>query len=274
MLSVQALIVYPIKSTRGWVVPSAEVEPRGLRHDRRWMLVRPDGAALTQRELPRLGRIAAMPAGEGLRVRAPGRAPLDVPTPGSGASRLTVTLWKDRVAGTVADADAHRWFSEYLGVEARLVYMSGHTVRPVDPDYAVGASHVSFADGFPLLLTTTASLEDLNRRLDAPLPMRRFRPNVVVAGAEPYAEDRWRTIRAGTVDFHVVKPCARCVVTTTDPETGARGREPLHTLATYRRKNGKVYFGQNLIPGGSGTIRVGDPVTVLDEGAAVVGTQR
>ncbi|WP_457654464.1 MOSC domain-containing protein [Rhodocaloribacter sp.] len=267
MLTVQALIVYPIKATRGMVVPSAEVEARGLRHDRRWMLVRPDGAALTQRERPRLARIAAAPIAEGLRVAAPGMPPLDVPTPGPHAPRLTVTIWKDRVAGTLAGDHAHRWFSEYLGVEARLVHMPGQTVRPVDPRYAVGAAHVSFADGYPLLLTTTASLDDLNRRLDAPLPMRRFRPNVVVAGAEPYAEDRWRAIRVGAVGFHVVKPCARCVVTTTDPETGARGKEPLRTLATYRRKNDKVYFGQNLIPGGRGTIRVGDAVTVLAEGA-------
>jgi uncharacterized protein YcbX len=267
MLTVQALIIYPIKSTRGWAVSSVEVEARGLKHDRRWMLVRPDGTALTQRELPHLARIAAAPTGEGLRVSAPGLPPLDVSTPGPHAPRLTVTLWKARVAGTPAGDEAHRWFSEYLGVEARLVHMSGQTVRPVDPRYAVGAAHVSFADGYPLLLTTMASLDDLNRRLDAALPMRRFRPNVVVAGAEPYAEDRWRTIRVGAVGFHVVKPCARCVVTTTDPETGARGKEPLRTLATYRRKNGKVYFGQNLIPGGRGTIRVGDAVTVLAGGA-------
>lgn len=270
MLTVQALIVYPIKATRGMAVPLAEVEARGLRHDRRWMLVRPDGAALTQRERPHLGRISAEPVAGGLRVAAPGMPRLDVATPGPDAPRLTVTLWRDRVTGTVAAPPVHRWFTEYLGVEARLVHLSEETVRPVDPAYAVGAAHVSFADGYPLLLTTTASLDDLNRRLDAPLPMRRFRPNVVVAGGEPYAEDRWREIRVGRIGFHVVKPCARCVVTTTDPETGARGKEPLRTLATYRQRDGKVYFGQNLIPGGEGAIRVGDPVTVLREGNAFV----
>ncbi len=270
MLTVHAIHVYPIKSTRGMVCASAEVTARGLRDDRRWMLVRPDGAALTQRELPHLGRIAALPITGGIRVVIPGTAPFEVPYPGPHAPRLTVSLWEDRVTGTLAESRAHRPFSEFLGVESRLVYMDERTLRPVDVRYSVGEAVVSFADGYPLLLTTTASLGDLNRRLDAPLPMLRFRPNLVVSGTEPFAEDQWREIRVGTVGFHVVKPCARCVVTATDPETGVRGKEPLRTLATYRERDGKVFFGQNLIPAGPGTIRVGDPVAVLREGAAAV----
>jgi uncharacterized protein YcbX len=136
--------------------------------------------------------------------------------------------------------------------------MSGDTVRPADPEYAPAGTRVSFADGFPFLLISEESLADLNRRLADPLPMNRFRPNLVVAGAEPYAEDGWDRIEIGGVRLRMVKPCARCVVTTTDQTTAQRGKEPLRTLATYRKVEGEVMFGQNVVPEGRGHLRVGD----------------
>jgi hypothetical protein len=162
-----------------------------------------------------------------------------------------------------AEPAAHAWFSRYLGFDCRLVYMDEAAHRPVDPQYAPEGREVSFADGYPLLLTAEASLADLNARLDAPVPMNRFRPNLVVAGGMAFAEDGWSRVRIGAVPFQVVKPCARCVVTTIDPQTAAQGKEPLRTLSRFRRRQGKVFFGENLIPEQPGIVRVGDPVEVL-----------
>ncbi|GIV59161.1 MAG: molybdenum cofactor biosynthesis protein [Rhodothermaceae bacterium] len=263
MLQVSALFVYPIKSTRGRALRQATVEPCGLADDRRWMLVDAGGTAVTQREAPRLAFVEALPEPDGLRVVIPGRDPCFVPRPPREAARVTVRIWGDRVPAAPAPGDVHAAFSAFLGQPVRLVHLPGDVVRPVDPAYAVGADRVSFADGFPLLLASEASLAELNRRLPDPLPMDRFRPNLVVAGGRPFEEDTWKKIRAGEVTFHVVKPCARCVVTTIDQQTGLRGKEPLRTLATFRRREGKVLFGQNLIPEGPGVVRVGDRVEVL-----------
>jgi len=160
----------------------------------------------------------------------------------------------------VVDGGAGEWFTRLLGVRSQLVYMPDDVVRPVDPTYGVSTDRVSFADGFPFLLISQESLDDLNRRLAVPLPMNRFRPNLVVSGCAPFAEDGWPGFAAGGVEFRVVKPCARCVITTTDQATGERGREPLRTLATYRNVGGKVMFGQNVIHRGTGSLELGNRV--------------
>ncbi|MDF3149640.1 MOSC domain-containing protein, partial [Streptomyces sp. T21Q-yed] len=210
--------------------------------------------------------------GGGVRLSAPGTDPLTVPVPRT-VGTVPVEIFRDKVEAVLAEDDtAHAWCSAYLGADVRLAFMDDPgTRRPVDPEYALPGETVSFADGYPLLLTTTASLDALNSLIaqgdhaqEGPLPMNRFRPNVVVSGTAAWAEDDWSRIAIGEVTFRVPKKCGRCVVTTTDQATAERGREPLHTLGRHRRLDGKLVFGQNLVPLSRGTIRVGDPVTILD----------
>lgn len=259
------VFIYPLKSTKGLSLPRAQVEPLGLEHDRRWMLVRPDGSFVTGREAPSLVRVSAVPQGAGLRVSTPGMPELEVPVPAEGALRREVTLWKDTCSAAVASQEAERWFSQFLGEPVSLVYVDARMERPVDPTYAAPEDRVGFADGFPLLLLSRASLEELNRQLPRPVRMENFRPNLVVEGCEPFAEDRWKRLRVGEVELEVVKPCARCVFTTVDPETGLKAQdgEPLRTLARVRLIHGKAMFGQNVLVRRPGTLQVGDPVEVL-----------
>jgi len=276
---------HPLKSARGLRLQAAEAGTTGLRHDRRWMIVDADGRFVSQREDPRLGRIVPEIGEDSLRLSAPslhesglresglpesGRPELTLPLDvGDGPAR-TVTIWGDRVEARACGPEADAWVAALLGPGHGLVAMPDDAVRPVDPGYAEPGDRVSFADGFPYLLTTTASLDELNRRAGTRLTMERFRPNLIVEGAAPFEEDRWRRIRIGEVVFRVAKPCARCVVTSLDPDTQEAGPEPLRTLARFRTRNGKVLFGQNLLPDGGGTLRVGDPVEVLerDDGPA------
>lgn len=239
------------------------MEPRGLRHDRRWMLVDAAGRFMTQRVLPQMARIEVEVQGEGLCVRAPGMDELHVPL-FDGYKREPVVVWDDTVAAAVAPGEVNAWFSRFLDQPCRLVHMPSDASRPVDPEYAKAGEEVSFADAFPVLLATEASLADLNSRLAEPVTILRFRPNVVIAGAmDPFEEDVWKEIRIGEVRFHVAKPCARCAIVNVDPATGIPSREPLRTLASYRTVDNKTLFAQNLIPVNSGTIRVGDEVEVL-----------
>ena len=266
--TVAAVVRYPVKSCAGHSVERAELDAYGIVGDRRWLIVDPDGEFLTQRDAPRLALLRPDLNEGGLTLSAPGVDTIDVPINTDGPT-LDVRVWNDRCRGVDQGDDAAAWLSDYLGASHRLVKMTSDFERPVDADYAVSADDaVSYADGFPVLLANTGSLDELNRRLESPVPMDRFRPNIVVSGADPFEEGTWKTIRIGDVTFHVVKPCARCVVTTTDQATGERGTEPLTTLASFRRdENGKVYFGQNLIHSAKhGEIAVGDAVTILDVG--------
>jgi hypothetical protein len=239
------------------------------------MIVDPDGEQLTQREEPALTRVHPLPRPDGgLVLRAAGLPDLEVPRP-SAADPVEVAVWGFRLPAAPADQQADRWLTKLLDRPVRLVWLDDPTRRPVDPAYGQPADRVSFADGYPLLLTNAASLDALNGwmlaagDLDAPLPMTRFRPNVVVSGAAPWAEDGWlgRRLRIGAVAFRAVKPCGRCVVTTTDQETGRRGTEPLRTLARHRSIDGRLVFGVLLNPDPPyGEIAVGDPVTVVPAG--------
>ena len=240
----------------------AEVTLRGLAHDRRWLIVEPSGQFLTQRTQPTLALVRPQVLVDGgLRLSAPGQPDLVVAQPTDTALPRRVQVWSDTVDAVEADAEAHAWFSAYLHLDVQLVYMPAERIRPADPAYGNPGDHVSFADGYPILITTEASLADLNRRLETPVPMNRFRPNIVVNGTEPFAEDQWKHIQIGELPMRSVKSCARCVVTTTDQQTAARGKEPLRTLATFRKWDGGVYFGQNLIPDTTGIIRVGDAIS-------------
>jgi len=201
--------------------------------------------------------------GDWLQLEAPGMSPLEVPIEREPGPTVRVSVWKDESAALDEGRTAAEWFSAYLESSARLVRLANDDARPLGAPSAQPGDRLSFADAYPFLLLSEASLDGLNRRLSLPLPMDRFRPNIVITGCGPHAEDRWRLVRIGEVDFRVAKPCARCVITTTNQRTGERGREPLRTLATYRLQDGEVLFGQNLVHGGRGVIRVGDRVVVL-----------
>jgi uncharacterized protein YcbX len=261
------LRVYPVKSLGGVSVRASAVDALGLALDRRWMLVDADGVFLTQRVHARMALAAAAPDGTGgVVVTAPGLPPLAVAPPPAGAPRRHVRVWADVVEGATHPPEVDAWFSTFLGAPTSLVYMPEDVVRPVEPPYAAPGDRAPFSDAFPLLVVSRESVAGLNERLAergaAPVEVRRFRPNVVVEGVgTPHAEDAWHGFDAGGVSFEVAKPCARCVVTTIDPDTAARGDEPLRTLAEYRRRGGKVLFATNVIPRGRGTLRVGDAVT-------------
>lgn len=276
-LTVSGLNVYPVKSTAPLAVEAARVTPRGLEHDRRWMLVDEDARFLTGREHPRLTQIRSRLEDGALAIDAPGMPALELPLAEPEGVRRSVDLWGSPCPAVYAGEGYDAWFSELLGARCHLVRMTAACGRPVDPDVGRDGDEVSFADGYPLLLIAEASLADLNARLAAPVSMRRFRPNVVVAGGEAFAEDGWRRLRIGSVEFDGVENCSRCVFTTIDPDTGEKhpDLEPLRTLGSYRRRpEGGVYFGQNLIPRSEGTVRVGDPIEVIERARPVPGLGR
>ncbi len=266
---VTGLHIYPIKSTAATDLITAQVEPWGLAGDRRWMAVDPAGAQMTARERHRLLAVTAELAGAGLIVRSPGCPPLVV-APAPDAPRRTVSVWGTSFPASDAGDAAARWFSDWLEEPARLVHLDDPTVRPLKPGKGEPDDRVSLADAYPLLLTTSTSLGQVNDwiaedhpddRLDR-LPMRRFRPSVVVDGTEPFAEEGWARVRIGPVTFRGGGACMRCVLTTIDPWTMARGKEPVRTLARRHRRDGKTWFGLNLVPRSRGTVRVGDEVVV------------
>jgi uncharacterized protein len=264
---------YVIKSCGGTDLTSAVVEPWGLAGDRRWMVVDAGGEPVTARERPRMVLVSACPAPDGgITVSAPGVAPLRIARPATETVKVSVWGSAPMRAGYAGEAAAG-WFSAVTGVPSRLVYLADPAQRHPNPAFARPADTVTFADAYPMLLTSQDSLDDLNQLIgggpnaaEGPLVMTRFRPSLVVAGAAPWAEDGWRRLRVGAATFRAVKGCDRCVLTTVDPQTAARGKEPIATLARYRKWDGKTWFGMNLIPDTPGAvISVGDPVEVLDE---------
>ncbi|NQD35835.1 MOSC domain-containing protein [Permianibacter sp. IMCC34836] len=268
MLTLSSLHIYPIKGIAGIALASARVEPRGLQGDRRWMLIDENDQFISQRELPAMSQFNAVADGAGWRISTAGQLPalppllLQTPT---AAERVLATVWSDTVSAIVAPEPVNAWFSRALAQPVRAVFMDAEARRPVDRDYGRASDEVSFADGFPLLIANTASLADLNARIGESLTMARFRPNLVLSGAEAWTEDGWQRLRIGDIEIDLVKPCARCQVTTLDPATGQmHGRqEPLRTLAKFRKDAGKVMFAVNAIARGSGPLQAGMPVTVL-----------
>lgn len=260
------LNIYPVKSAHGIALDSSQVGPRGLDYDRRWMVVDGDGTFITQRQQPKLALIRVKLARETgvLELTAPAMPALKIPFEPVTAVPKKVQVWGDEVNALSVSDEADRWLSELLGLPCQLVFMPDEAKRQIDLDFARAGEQVGFADGFPFLLISQASLEDLNERLEQPLPMNRFRPNLVVNGCEAFAEDSWRRLRIGELILRVVKPCARCVITTTDQDTAEVGKEPLKTLATYRKVDNKVMFGQNLIHENLAELHLGDEVEVLE----------
>jgi uncharacterized protein YcbX len=263
-IRISGLYYYPVKSGGGTALSSATLGARGIVGDRTYLVVAADGRFVTQREKPRLALIAPTLTQEYLSLSAPGMAAIDVPV--AGESSRQVVIWGDVVAATDQGDDAAEWLSQFLGAPHRLARIADDdsrmswTVRGVTSTYKM-----AFTDAYPVLMTSVASLDDLNQRLESPVAMNRFRPNIVVDGAAAFAEDAWRQLRIGGVDSTVAAPCIRCVIISVNQDTGKRGMEPLRTLATFRRDDeGGVSFGQNLVYKRGGEIRVGDTVEVID----------
>lgn len=265
MLSVSALFIYPIKSLGGISVTSALVTGRGLQFDRRWMLVDADQVFITQRGHPQLALFRVSIHEEGLLVQhtLTGES-IRIPFyPQTDEEQIIVRVWQDHCAARVVAPETDEWFSQQLGFPCRLVYMPEEERRAVDREYAFHEEITGFSDAFPFLLIGQASLDDLNSRLEEPLPMNRFRPNIVFTGGDAFEEDSLEEFTISQVRFFGVKLCARCAITTTNQETAAREKEPLKTLALYRMWNNKIYFGQNLLHKGEGWIKVGDEMEVV-----------
>ncbi len=271
-MRLSSLYTYPIKGCHRVEHERATVQPWGLAGDRRWLIADDEGRMLTQRDDPGLTRVFPSILDGLLRLRAEGRPVLTVPAAPAVPGELTeVAVWHTPVLLSPAGEEADAWLSVTLGRKARLFYLDDPARRPVEPEYASPADRVNLADAYPLLLTNSASLAAPNDWLTVesprewPLPMTRFRPNVVVDGAPAWAEDGWLggRLRIGGVTFRAPKACDRYVVTTPDQETGARGHEPLRTLGRHRNVNQKLLFGLNLIPDRTGGVAVGDEVEVL-----------
>ena len=267
MITVSNLTYYPIKACRGFDVTESRVERMGLADDRRMMVVTPKGKFLTQREHPKLALITPTLGGDSVMLSAPNVESLQVEIQKSGAE-FPVNIWSSKSVNAIDQGDqAAEWLSSWLGVDVRLVHVDERFKRKLNPDYTVSTEdHTGFADGYPILVISEESLSDLNSRLDAsrPVPMNRFRPNLVVKGCEPFAEDNWKRIRIDGIEMAIVKPCPRCVVTTIDKETLAKHKEPLKTLSKYRMQEGGAMFGMNVIPLDEGEIRVGMSVEVIE----------
>lgn len=267
MLNITNISIYPVKSLRGVELDHAAVQNRGLEGDRRWMLIDNNNRFISQRECPKMSTIRAVQVKDGLSLEFPDQTKIKVLFPDDSNDIEKVTIWNSTVEAALADENYNSFISNYLGTPCRLVYMPDWALRRVNPRFDSGNDIVSFADGYPFLIIGRTSLEELNKRLTEPVPMERFRPNLVFSGGEPFCEDNWSRIRIGEVVFRVVKPCERCVITTIDQNSGKpSGPEPLRTLATFRRSaGGTVLFGQNMIAENPGpVIKIGDEVEILE----------
>lgn len=290
-MHISEINIYPIKSLKGISLENSHVEKRGLRYDRRWMLTDPDGMFFTQREVPKMAAVTVEIMNGALGVSAEGYGSLEIPFEPDRGERESVTVWDSTFVAETYLGPMNEWFSEVLSKRCKIVRMPDNAKRHVSERFDEGKDTVSFADGYPLLLIGKASLDEVNERIsnadkgvrvpaETPLPMNRFRPNVVVTGTNPFEEDRWARIKMGEAIFRVVKPCARCVITTVDQATGEfDGKEPLRTLASFRMAKQvhpgnfeafghgptAVLFGENLIPESeSSTIGVGEEVEVIE----------
>lgn len=264
MSTLSQLAIYPIKSTTQVSLDSATMGPFGLDLDRRWMLIDNEGVMLTQRKYARMCLISTSIIDGKLTVNAPGMRELGIEPVSTASDTITATVWEDSCNAFNCGEAAEKWFSDFLNTPARLVYFPDNELRQVDLNYARQGDITAFSDGFPYLLISQASLDDLNSRLDQPVEMSRFRPNLVISGVEAFAEDHWKKIRIGDVTFNLVKPCSRCIIPAIDPKTAKKSAEPVRTLANYRMHDNKIFFGQNLIAEGSGELQVGMPVEVIE----------
>lgn len=272
MLTISQLFIYPIKSLGGIEVDMATLSDRGFVNDRRWMLVDNNNHFLTQREYASMALLRVSIAHDGLCVthHVSGHQ-LHIPLKPKTADTAIADIWDDQCEVQFVDPQADKWFSEKLATPCRLVYMPDSAERRIESKYAIDKEIASLSDGYPLLMIGQSSLDDLNSRMEKPLPINRFRPNIVFTGSAPFAEDTMQHFKIGSIDFYGVKLCARCPITTIDQDNATKAKEPLRTLATYRMWNNKVYFGQNVLFHGKGTLQVGDVIVPVKEGNVLNG---
>ncbi len=264
-LTISQLHVYPVKSLRGISLAESDLQLAGLAHDRQWMLVDSKGAMMTQRSHPQMALVDTSLDDGVLVLDTFGMDTHRVPVTDAAMARRSSSVWGSAVSGIDVGDETADWLGQAIGEECRLIAFPASDTRPCDPEYSNPGDHTRYADGFPLLVVTQASLDYLNERLATPVSINRFRPNIVIDGANAHDEDDWRTLRIGDISMRLVKACARCSVPTVDPESGVlAGPEPIHTLSSYRRRDGEVFFGINASPDGEGRLAVGDTVSILD----------
>jgi len=260
--TLSAITLYPVKSLAGISVNSWPVTKTGLQYDRKWMLVDNSGQFLSQRKLPQMALIKTALTDSYLILSASGMKDLLLRIKPADGNIINSTIWNDQCEARSVSQEADEWLSSFLNQSCHLVYQPDEMIRRVDPDYGRPTDNVAFSDGFPFLIISKNSLVSLNREMQLNLPMTRFRPNLVIAGCSAYAEDNWREISIGAIDFRLPKPCSRCAIPTIDPETAQTGKEPLRTLNRIRKWHNNVYFGQNALHNQCGTLTVGDIVQV------------
>ncbi|TAF66179.1 MAG: MOSC domain-containing protein [Cytophagales bacterium] len=267
-MKVKSIHIYPIKSCGSINLQEAQISPTGFLYDRNFMLVDTQMRFLSQREYPQMAHIQVeiLSQEATLKIDAPHKKTLYIAINDflQKGYPMPTTIWNDTCTTLFYSAEADQWFSDFLGIDCRLTYLPSTSERIIDPQYNPKQKITSLSDGYPFLLTTEASLDDLNQRLENPITMQRFRPNIVIEGVKPFEEDQWKTIKIGDLYFDIAKPCARCQVITIDPQTAEVGKEPLKTLSTFRKKDNKVLFGQNLIhQKNEGSIKVGDTIEII-----------
>lgn len=262
-IKVTELNIYPIKGTMGTSLPELVINDTGPKNDRRWVIIDETGKFISQRTHPSLAIVKSEVVEEKLKLIIPHMEPILIDTCNEG-DMLEAVIWKDTCHVIEQSKQASQALSDYLKIPCKLVGLAKNTIRPVNPKYTVtDKDRILFADGFPFLITSQTSLNDLNSKLSEAVPMNRFRPNIVVEGLTPYEEDNWKRLHIGNVFFEAVKPCSRCIVITVDQLTGVKGKEPLKTLAKYRNSEKGIMFGMNLIHCNEGVIKVGDNLEVI-----------
>ncbi len=265
------IYIYPIKSLTGIPVQQWEVTKTGLKYDRQWMLIDAQQQFLSQRRLAKMALIKTQLIDEKIIISAPGQSSLSIPLSPlayQDSAPINVTIWHDHCHAKQVNKETDQWFSEFLGQACQLVYQPENSIRTVDQHYAQTTDQTSFSDGFPFLIVSEASLALLNQQMGLTLGIERFRPNLVIAGCTSYAEDTWRTISIGDIRFRLPKPCSRCPIPQIDPETAIMGKEPLRTLARFRKWQNKVFFGQNALHDNVGNLQVRDSVAIQTTGTA------
>ena len=261
--------LYPVKSLAGIEVKYWPVNRRGLFLDRHWMIVDEEGRFLSQRSHPEMATIKTSLDNESLTISTAGMGGLGVAIEQDAAATKEVSIWRDNCTAHCVGKEADEWFSEVLKESCHLVYLPAESKRWVEEEYAEPGDQVAFADAYPFLVIGTASLDDLNSKLDTPIEMSRFRPNLIIKTNKPYVEDQWRRIQIGSIPLRLPKPCSRCTIPNVNPDTGVRdNNEPIKTLVQYRKSGNNVFFGQNALPGEPGTLSVGTKVEILEIGPA------
>ncbi|MBL4673186.1 MAG: MOSC domain-containing protein [Arenicella sp.] len=265
-LSISELHIYPVKSARGISLETMQLNRKGPECDRRWMVIDHNNNFVTQRKTPKMCLINTQAIDGGLLISANDAGECALPT--GGYALIESSVWGTDVKGQDCGDQAADWISSFLGKECRIIYMLEDYSRPVDSNFASQNEQVGFADGFPLLITSEASLDDFNSKLansepDFKIAMNRFRPNIVITGNAPWAEDQWQKIAIGNIEFSLVKPCSRCIIPSIDPHTSNKQMRVNQTLLKYRRRDGKTYFGQNALYNRLGSISVGDTIRVI-----------